>query len=79
MLTVRDVAERTGVGPETVLAWIGQGELRASDCSRHRSRKPRWRIREEDLQTFLTARGNRQPPAKTTRRRAVGEVIQFFR
>ncbi|MHB8862053.1 MAG: helix-turn-helix domain-containing protein [Pirellulaceae bacterium] len=78
MLTVREVAERTGVGQETVLAWIGQGELRASDCSRHRSRKPRWRISDDDLQRFLESRGNRQTPAKTTRRRAVGEVIQFF-
>jgi excisionase family DNA binding protein len=78
--TVKAVAELVQVSDETVLRWINQGELIASDCSRGQGRKPRWRILEDDLKSFLRMRRNR--PAKEVverRRKAVGDdVIQFF-
>ncbi len=79
MLTVKQIAEQAAVSEETVLAWINGGELRASNCSRRRGLKPRWRVRADDLDAFLDARMNR-PAATTSRRRnAVGDgIIQFY-
>ncbi|WP_171473414.1 helix-turn-helix domain-containing protein [Frigoriglobus tundricola] len=80
-LTVRDAAERFGVGPATVLAWIRAGELPAVNVSRSpRSKKPRWRVSEAALAAFEARRAGtpppsaRAPPAPTGRRHRVLQV-----
>ena len=56
-LTVKDVADRFGVGPAAVTRWILAGELTAVNVSRSpRSKKPRWRVTETALEAFETRR-----------------------
>lgn len=51
--SVKEVAERYGVSPSTVSAWIAKGEMRAVNVSRSfASRKPRYRITDAALSEF---------------------------
>ncbi len=79
MIGVSDVATRLAVKPQTVLAWIRGGELAAVNVARANGGRPRWRIRESDLDAFLAAR-QPQPAAGRPRRtrRVTTGVIQFF-
>lgn len=55
--TLDAVAKALQVSVDTVAAWVRRGELRAVNVSRDRaSRKPRWRVRETDLEGFLSGR-----------------------
>ena len=80
MLRPFEVADILGVDIDTVRAWINAGELEASDVSRQVSRKPRWLVVEEDLQSFLELRKSRKlTSAQSTRRRKrPTDVIRFF-
>jgi excisionase family DNA binding protein len=49
MLTPEDVAARLKVKPRTVQAWLRSGRLAGLKLGKL------WRIRERDLETFLTA------------------------
>jgi excisionase family DNA binding protein len=51
MLTPEDVAARLKVNPRTVQAWLRSGRLAGLKQGKL------WRIRESDLETFLTALG----------------------
>jgi excisionase family DNA binding protein len=53
-LTTRDVAERLGVCPETVLRWERQGELPAIRLPG--TARGRLRFREADLEAWLAVR-----------------------
>ena len=78
-LTVREVAERYGVGEHTVLGWIRTtGELKAVDVSRRLGGRPRWRITPEAIETFELLRTPTPPPPRTRRRRRQPEVIEFY-
>lgn len=80
-LTVAAVAMQLGVAEDQVLSWIHRAELRAIDVSKNRSRRPRWRIKPEDLESFLATRyQTEKPQAKPKRRKKQDErVIQFFK
>lgn len=54
--TVGELAKMLGVGANTVLKWIHDQELRASNISPQRGSRPRWRISAKDLEDFLAAR-----------------------
>ena len=55
LITVRDVADRLGVAPSTVLRWVRRGELQAI-----RLPGGRLRFRPEELEQWLdAARENR--------------------
>lgn len=57
MLTPRQVGEQLGMSNDHVLDLIHAGQLRALNLSRTvRSRKPRFRVRPEDLARFLESR-----------------------
>lgn len=56
-LIPRDIAEQLGVNVSKVLAWIKSGELLAANVSNSDSR-PRWRIKPEAFEAFLSARSN---------------------
>jgi hypothetical protein len=78
-LTTRDVAAHLAVDVEQVLGFIHRGDLRAIDVSARRGRRPRWRIRDEDLELFLAARAAIPQRAETRkRRRKSPDVIEFF-
>lgn len=71
MLTLTQVADRLAVSPETVSAWIRNGELAAINVSA--GKVPRYRIEESDLEKFLDERRTKPErrysplPAKVTR------------
>jgi excisionase family DNA binding protein len=49
LLTPEDVAKRLQVSPHTVIDYLRKGRLKGIKLAKH------WRIREEELQRFLTA------------------------
>jgi uncharacterized protein YjcR len=66
--SIADVAEALGVSPDTVKLWISRGELVALNVSLNRhSRKPRLRVRESDLETFLNDRQTVSPMKRRVR------------
>lgn len=77
--TVRDVAQRLGVGDGKVLQWIASGDLKAHDLSQARKERPRWGIDPAEVERFLEARSSlsRVQPSKPKRRRLQG-VVEFI-
>ena len=77
--TVKQVAERYGVGGHTVLGWIRSGQLRAINVGRSPgAKKPRWRVTQEALETFELIRTHSPPPPRTRRRRQPAGVVEFY-
>ena len=81
-LTVKAYAERMGVSPDKVLAWIASGELFAINVATNpNGERPRWRIPPEAVKEFEAGRRS-IPPQPTSkqkpRRRAAAAVKQFF-
>lgn len=78
-LTPPELAERLRIDPGKVIAWIRAGELRAANVATSRGGRPRWRISELDLETFLASRAA-IPRQKTQRRKRTpsGNIIPFF-
>ena len=76
LLTPPQVAQRHGCKPETVRSWIRSGRLKALQTSG--GKRPRFRIRPEDLDEF--ERGIEfMPAAKTERRRRRKQADDFIR
>lgn len=75
LLKVREVAERLGVCSSSVLTLIRNGRLPAVDVSVSRGVKPRWRIKQSDLETFLTP-VNEKPASRPRKRRQVGPSVE---
>jgi excisionase family DNA binding protein len=74
-LSIKDVAARYGVTLRTVAIWIRTGELRALQMGRTiTSKKPRWRIREADLEAFEITRMHMSPAPKTPRRKDTAQM-----
>ncbi len=69
-------AEKIGCSPDTIVAFIRSGELKASNLSRG-SQRPRWRISKVDLQDFLDRRSNHPAEPKRRRRRSTRTVAQY--
>jgi excisionase family DNA binding protein len=77
--SVKDVSAHFGVGQHTTLKWIADGELRAINVARsRRARKPRWRVRAEDLAAFEAARTSTPATPRARRRKRQPDVIQFY-
>jgi hypothetical protein len=76
-LRVKDVANRLLVDPHRVLSWIRAGKLPGIDVSGGERKRPRWRIRPEDLEAF-ELRERTGPPAPRTRRSKSGWNFQYF-
>jgi hypothetical protein len=78
-LSPPQVGQIVGVTPEKVIAMIRSGELRAIDVATRGSRRPRYRVRPEDLESW--ARGREAvptPTARATRRRRQSGVKEFY-
>lgn len=67
MLTPAQVAALLGVSADKIRAWIASGELKATNVALRRSRLPRWRIAETDLESFKLSR-QAQPAARSAQR-----------
>ena len=77
-LTPPQVAERFGVDPHRVLAWIRSGQLLAVNIG-DGTQRPRFRVSESDLALFLAARAARpEPRVSRIRRKKDPSVIEFF-
>lgn len=76
MLNITDVCERLGVSRDTVLSWIGQGQMSAVDVAPAKSTRKMYRIAEQDLQAFLASRaiGKHKTAALTKR---PNKILQF--
>jgi len=73
-LTPPEIARHLGVKADTVRAWIAAGELRAFSVSINQNGRRRWRVRPQDLETFIVKRENRQAPPKPARPSPVPRV-----
>jgi hypothetical protein len=76
LLTVADVSRKLGIGIDAVLAHVKSGRLKAANVGAGVVR-PRWRIAEADLMSFLSVR-IAAPPAARRRRKQAGTAIEFF-
>ena len=79
-LSVRDVCKQLGVSETTVRAWLHSGELRGFSVSRRAgSKKPRYRVKQQDLDCFILARTPAPPQPRRRRRKRDDSVIEFYR
>jgi predicted site-specific integrase-resolvase len=76
MSTPPQVAERLRVNVHRVLGWINAGQLRAVNVGDGKLR-PRWRVDEADLQSFLSRR-SATPSPPPRRRRKLPTVTEYF-
>jgi excisionase family DNA binding protein len=56
LLTIPETADELGISPNTVYKMIACGDLRAVDMAVPGARRPKTRIRLEDLESFIEAR-----------------------
>ena len=78
-ITPKQVAERYGCKPDTVIAWIRSGELRAIDVSSRSSTRPRFRVDPVDLEIFENRRSVQAAPKTQRRRRRKNQsVTEYF-
>ncbi len=79
-VTPSAIATRLGVRVDIVLTFIHSGELPAVDLSRRRQ-KPRWHVREEDLEAFLARRRSTPPapPARKKRRLDDASIPEYYK
>ena len=80
-LTPPEVATLWGVSLTTIMTWIRNGELRATNVARHLGGRPRYRIDLDDLKSFENRRAVLPPPPvqRRPRRRKDDNIIEFFR
>jgi excisionase family DNA binding protein len=75
--TVQQAAELLAVSVDHVGVLIRSGELPASDISRPGSRRPLWRIADEDLAAFLARRRHLAAPKPVRRRKRPSRIVEF--
>ena len=77
--TLKEVAMLEAVHEETVKLLVRSGELRAHNASQNpKSRKPRWRVTDADLNAFRLARQNgTKEPTQTRRKRPAGPIKEY--
>ena len=56
LLTIPETADELGISPNTVYKMIACGDLRAVDMAVPGARRPKTRVREEDLVSFIESR-----------------------
>lgn len=78
--TIRDLSQYFAVSGHTVLAWIHQGELRATDVSPKRGGRPKWRITAEAVEAFEVSRMPSPPPEprRRGRRKQEASVVEYY-
>ncbi len=83
MLSLKQAAEHCGVSEYVVRQWVKNGELRAVNVSiSSTSKKPRLKVRTDDLEAFNAVRSTHQPPQPQTscrKKSARGPWIDFYK
>lgn len=79
--TVDQFAEQMGVPPNKVLCWIDSGDLVAVDTSVARAKRPRWRIGQDSIDSFLESRRSSpiKPVVKSKRSSRMSGVTEFIK
>ncbi len=78
MLTPPKLAKRWGVEVTKVLAWIRSGELRAINFATKIGRRPRFKVRPEDVEAFEEARTYRPQVPRIRRRPLMRPPKRYF-
>lgn len=63
-----EIAGQLGVSANTVRGWINSGQLNASNVATP-GKRPRWRVKGEELDAFLEKRQPEVRPAKKAKRK----------
>lgn len=75
------VARLLGVSKSTVIGYCEDGTMPAVNVARSTATRKRWRMSEDDIETFEQRRKNRVPPApasKASRRTIARPVKDYF-
>jgi hypothetical protein len=78
VMTPGTVGKLFKVRHDTVLGWIRQGLLPATDMARAGASRQRWRISEEDLAEFRKRRGAQPRPAAPARRQKTRPAVREY-
>ena len=76
--TPASVAELLAVDVHSVLRWLHSKELHAINVSASQGTRPRWRIAQADLDSFLLRRRTEPAPPKARRRRRTEDTVRYF-
>ena len=80
--TPDQVARRLGVSKGTVIGYCEDGSMPAVNVARSTATRKRWRMSEEDIETFENRRANKPAPtqaeSKSSRRTIQRPVKDFF-
>ena len=77
-LTPKQVGERYGVNPVTVLDWIRSGLMPATDCSRSTATRKRYRMDEDDIEEFDRRRAAKKRMTEGRQRaKATESAVQY--
>jgi hypothetical protein len=79
-MTPGQYARLHGISVNKVLAWIGDGSLRATNLATVMGRRPRWRLHPADIAAFEAARSNAPTvtPQRRRRRAAAEHTMDYF-
>ncbi|QDT66375.1 helix-turn-helix domain-containing protein [Calycomorphotria hydatis] len=77
LLSVTQVAERLNTRRQTVLAYIGSGDLVAIDISAVPGGRPTWRVHPDDLLGFISRRTNSKQIGRNPRKKNK-DIKEFF-
>jgi len=75
------IAKLFGVTKGTVIGWCKDGTMPAVNVARASAKRARYRMSEEDIETFEQRRGNKPEPApeaKSSRRTIQRPVKDYF-
>lgn len=75
------IAKLFGVTKGTVIGWCVDGTMPAVNVARASAKRARWRMSEDDVETFKARRANRPektPEAKSSRRTIQRPKKDFF-
>lgn len=76
--TPPQIAQRYGIKPDKVIAWIKAGELRAINVAERATGRPRYRIALADLLAFEERRTARPPVKPLRHQHKTAGVTQYF-
>ena len=76
--SVPEVSSLLRVKQQTVLNWIRSGRLLGVNVASEGARRPRWRIRESNLEAFLLSRTGRAPAKPQRKRRMEADFVRYF-
>ena len=79
--TPDQVARRLGVSKGTVIGYCEDGSMPAVNVARSTATRKRWRMSEEDIETFEARRRNSKPAAtesKSSSRKSVRRPVKDY-